>query len=263
MCTLTYIPPSVTGLSRTLFTSNRDEQLKRAPAVPPLWYEKDAYALAMPLDPAGSGTWVAADTRGKAVCLLNGGFERYIPSPPYKHSRGLVVTAFFGFSCFEEFLQNYDFEGLEPFTLVVAEETALHELRWDGHTVYAIEKEHNKPHIWSSVTLYGPTLRQIRSDLFYQWLDQHAASLCKRPERILEFHRFKGAGDASKDIEIERDAKLKTVSITAVQFNPEGVDMAYLDTSNEHMHILEPYTPETLGTRTPSLLHTGDKPLAS
>jgi hypothetical protein len=238
MCTLTYIPPQVTGLDKTLFTSNRDEQLKRAPAIPPQWYEKGPYALAMPVDPAGSGTWVSADNRGNAVCLLNGGFERYTPSPPYKHSRGLVVTGYFEYGGFDQFVKEYDFNGLEPFTLVVTEGARLYELRWDGQKIFTEPKDPELPHIWSSVTLYGPALRQIRSDLFYAWLQEHKETLREKPERILDFHRFKGKGDASKDIEIEREGKLKTVSITAVRFGRQSVEMLYLDTIADSVYML-------------------------
>jgi Transport and Golgi organisation 2 len=225
MCVLTYIPTENNGF---ILTSNRDEAVARMPAIPPKKYEINSHYVFFPKDLKGGGTWIAS-SENFTLCLLNGGFEKHTPTLPYRQSRGKVILDFYNFANVEDFFNDYDFEGIEPFTLVIIESSnqlILNEIRWDGN-----QKQHrfypaNEAKIWSSVTLYPHEIIQERENWFDEFLSQKTDIL---PEDILNFHHFGGKGDIRNDILMNRDNVLKTISITQISFNEEGLQIAYQD----------------------------------
>ena len=154
MCVLTYLPTK----KGFIFTSNRDESVVRESAIPPRKYKIEDRYVFFPKDPLGGGTWIAScDTF--TLCLLNGGFKKHIPSPPYRHSRGKVILDFYQYLNVERFLQDYNFDNLEPFTLIIISRDislTISEIRWTGEEVFYKDIASNEPKIWSSVTLYTP-----------------------------------------------------------------------------------------------------------
>src|SRR5688500_18696780 len=104
MCTLTYIPLK----DGFLFTSNRDERRLRAPALPPEVYRVHGKDILFPKDGEAGGSWVASSD-SLQLCLLNGAFERHIPNPPYRLSRGIVLLDAFGYEGFHAFFEKYSF----------------------------------------------------------------------------------------------------------------------------------------------------------
>ncbi|MCY7357435.1 MAG: NRDE family protein [Rudanella sp.] len=225
MCTATYLP---TRQGDFVLTSSRDEQLSRPTACLPAIEIIGYQSIIFPKDPASQGSWIAASA-GRAVCLLNGAFVAHQPMPPYRHSRGQVVLAVFEFNCFDQFVQNYHFAGLEPFTLLMAETSRLLELRWDGSQVYTIEKDPQKPHIWSSATLYAAPIRQVREDWFADWLNHHPAPTV---ESIWHFHKTAGQHDPANAICMSRPGRYATVSLTSVVCANAQTALIYDDFSN-------------------------------
>ena len=84
----------------------------------------------------------------------------------------------------------------------------------------------NKPHIWSSVTLYDPAAIRKREEWFHAWLSESAypGSL-----DIIHFHQKGGDGDPFNDIMMNRDHKLFTNSISSIRLSPETASFRYLD----------------------------------
>ncbi|MEY3052374.1 MAG: hypothetical protein RLY31_2159 [Bacteroidota bacterium] len=222
MCTVSYLPLSSGGF---VLTSNRDE----APARSPLRISRsvtDGTALLFPKDMTAGGTWVAAASSGRVAVLLNGAFERHTRQPPYRRSRGLMVIDLFGYDSVPQFLASYQFEGIEPFTLVVVEADQPKEIRWDGRRVHACFLPARSPHFWSSVTLYPEPVAQFRRQWFDQWLshnpDPSAAD-------ILGLHRYGGSQDPRNGFVMNRDDVVRTVSITQVLKQARSVEMHYHD----------------------------------
>ena len=88
MCTLTWrLEPA--GFD--LFV-NRDEQHSRRPALPPTVELENGLSIAAPTDADAGGTWIAVNSNGLAICLLNGqtSADHAAASPV---SRGLLVRA--------------------------------------------------------------------------------------------------------------------------------------------------------------------------
>lgn len=221
MCTVSYLPFQ----NGFILTSSRDEKTTRPPAIlsdPIIYYDQE---LTFPKDPLGQGSWIAT-SKTRTVCLLNGAFTAHVPKPPYKHSRGLVVLHAFEYLTTNNFASEYDFRGLEPFTLLLIEAGQLLVLRWTGIQLFKIEKDAFQPHIWSSATLYLPEIIEQRQLWFSQWL--HSAST-QSLESIRNFHKTAGDGDPENAIRMRRASQYATVSLTSVIRTGDEIEMIYED----------------------------------
>ena len=112
MCTVTYLPLS----DGCLITSNRDEALARDRAEFPTAHDYKGQALLFPKDPRGQGSWIASN-HASSVCLFNGAFESHVPSPPYRHSRGLIPLEVLSHNTLDEFVASYSLRALSLFPL--------------------------------------------------------------------------------------------------------------------------------------------------
>ncbi|MBB3054317.1 NRDE family protein [Mucilaginibacter gotjawali] len=222
MCTVTYIPAK----EGYYLTSNRDESINRAQAIPPREYEEDNIKLLYPKDADKNGTWIAAKNNGDAIVLLNGAFIKHAVQPPYKKSRGLVLMDIIKADYPDRFYKAMDLDGIEPFTIVLYVSGKLQECRWDGERKHIAALDKTKPYIWSSATLYDKMAIAKRNSWFNEW---RKLSYAKTKEGILHFHRFGGAGDLKDGLVIDRDGKMKTMSITNLSVTPLGTTMTYND----------------------------------
>lgn len=239
MCTVTYLP---LGNKNYIITSNRDESTLRKKATPPRKFSISNHAVFYPKDLQAGGTWIATSPfipeqdKGFTLCLLNGAFQKHRHNPPYKLSRGLMVLDFFKMNDVEQFVNEYNFEGIEPFTLVIIESGStikLHELRWDENKIEYAELDETQPNIWNSVTLYDKNIIAQRQQWFSQWLfENNKAEL----ESIMHFHEFGGNGDKRNDLLMNRDNKLMTVSITSVKKSEDGTIIKYKDIAENKLY---------------------------
>ena len=217
MCTVTYLP---TGNNEFVLTTNRDE----APGRSPRSIDRQPEML-LPRDTGAGGTWVAAHQDGRALCVLNGAFQRHRRNPPYRLSRGLVALSLFSYKNAFDFFGHFDFGNIEPFTMVIFDRNTLLDFRWDGQQRHIRELNKQERHIWSSATLYGPAIRQRRVNWFQDW----ASSTDFSPDSILAFHRNAGEGDPWNDVIMNRYGLVKTVSTTQVIKHKLAVTMRYYD----------------------------------
>ena len=235
MCTVTYLPLKP---DEFILTSSRDERTERDKAYFPKvdqFYDRN---ILYPKDGQASGTWIAASSRGRTICLLNGAFNHHIPNPPYRKSRGLVVLDAIETPLISSFIDSYDLSNIEPFTMIIIdkqeEAQTITEFRWDGRKKYVIDKEISKPHIWSSVTLYEPEIIKAREQWFDKWLSQNTSHSI---EMSRAFHFKAGQEDPRTGVMMNRDNVVKTVSVTTVSLAKEQIKMIYQDT--EDLNILE------------------------
>jgi uncharacterized protein with NRDE domain len=205
MCVLTFIPHSD---GRVTITHNRDEHILRPQAVPPQVYQIGNQRVTFPKDPQGGGTWFAVHDDW-VVCLLNGGFEKHESRPPYKESRGTVITKFFQYADIQQFSNNFVATGYEPFTLVVfnLKEKKIQQFAWDEHVLHIQHLDSTKPQIWSSSTLYSSSVKAMRKQIFQQF-----ASIKPSYQQILEFHNMNVNNDLHKSFFVNIEDKIKTVA---------------------------------------------------
>ena len=243
MCTVTYTPVK----EGFYLASNRDEQLSRPAALEPRIYKGNTGALLFPKDTGAGGTWFAAHEKGHVAVLLNGAWQKHTPMPHYLRSRGLVLLDLVDQQDPLRAFHAASLEGIEPFTLILAEEGRLHECRWDGVIRSNIPKDPALPHIWSSVTLYTPDVICRREEWFYAWLKQHP-----RPslDDVFRFHCFTVEGDPENSILMDRVGKIRTVSITALGYissSPIQVHYRDLTAGNTFLRtFLTPANPSTV-----------------
>ena len=224
MCTVSFLPLQNDGF---ILTHNRDEKTLREPALLPSWNKDILY----PKDGRAGGTWIACSKNNRTVCLLNGAFEKHVSQPPYRISRGKVVLDAFEEKSFEDFVANYNLEGIEPFTLIVVDHAAqidLYELRWDGVTKHFKLLDPSNVHFWCSATLYPKEVAQTRRTWFDEWVKNNVFE----EANIRHFHQYGGTGDPENDLMINRDDFMKTISITSILKNEGVTSMNYLDLLN-------------------------------
>lgn len=225
MCTVTYIPTE----SGAIITSNRDEKTQRERAIPPIEYKIANTKIRFPKDPKGGGSWIAT-TASKIVVLLNGATENHIKKAYYRKSRGVILTELAVAENTLFYWDHLDLSDIEPFTIVCFENSKLVQLQWDASQKYFLEKDSSQPHIWSSVTLYSPEIRNKRRVWFTEFLTKKEQT---SPEDILHFHLFTEKENKDFGLQINRNEELKTISVTQCIYKNYKIDMNYFDLLDE------------------------------
>lgn len=224
MCTVSYVP---TGAGNYILTSNRDENPDRITHFPG---EEttivESSTIVCPKDSKAGGTWIAMSGRGKVACLLNGAFVKHKHQPPYRKSRGLILLDYFNFPSATDFVSGVDLQEIENFTLVMAENGKLFELRWDGVQKYIKELDALTHHLWSSCTLYDSDTAQNKYMKFDKWIKSTPQT---DAESIARFH-----GYHNPDGFILERPMVKTVSITTITKDNTGLGMVYHDLVSGH-----------------------------
>ncbi|MCT4604185.1 MAG: NRDE family protein [Marinifilum sp.] len=223
MCTLTYIPLQEGNF---VFTTNRDEDPNRK-ALPPGHHQLNESCNLYPLDQTSNGTWMLCN-KNYSVCLLNGAFVKHKHKPPYKKSRGLVVLEYNNYKDTKDFVLNFKFFGIEPFTMIVLryqKEIQLEEIRWDGNSIHYKNLDTMFPKIWSSSTLYDIEAKAKRVNWFKEWQENAEFSSVN----VIEFHKNTGKGDSFNGLIMNRKEMVKTTSITQIVRENKELRMRYED----------------------------------
>lgn len=225
MCLVTYI---ALGPDSFVLSSNRDENPARSPHNLTRLENPDG-VMVFPRDTEAGGSWIIAENHDRIICLLNGAFEKHSHQPPYKRSRGIMALDFFHYPRAAAFASKYEFEGMEPFTMVIVEMGELYELRWDERRVHFRKLDANGFHVWSSATLYPPPVREKRKGWFQDWLSGRTDwSL----EAIHALHLRGGEGDPVNDYVMNRGI-VRTVSITHIVKKGGSLEFFYHDLLRE------------------------------
>ncbi|MEO8147531.1 MAG: NRDE family protein [Bacteroidia bacterium] len=234
MCTVTFLP---LNNSDFVLTSNRDEQTIRKPALSPTIYNVHNSLLVFPKDLQAEGTWIATSGIQFTLCLLNGAFKKHERKGSYRKSRGLMLLDFFKYNNVNAFLNGYDFNDIEPFTLLILNTGGRHpqltEVRWDGEIIYPKEIDTTVPHIWSSATLYNKETIAARENWFTEFLSKQTTY---NENTVLDFHHFGGNGDRGNSLVMNRDNVVRTVSITSIARKNNLTNMIYKDVINEKLY---------------------------
>ncbi len=212
MCTVTFVP---VNKSEFIITHNRDEKLSRKPSLVPEFKNQQGIKLLYPIDADANGTWFCTDENGRIACILNGAFEKHISNPPYRKSRGLIVLDVFKENSFEKWCTETDLLEIEPFTLILFDKNSLLEFRWDGDKKHLKKLSTEKPHIWSSSTLYSIEAKNKRENWFSDWLTNYEST----PKSLYNFHNYGGNDTKEINLKMEILGSHQTVSITQVHLN--------------------------------------------
>lgn len=222
MCTVTYLPLENQGF---ILTSNRDESPMRKTIVPQK-YQENNVEMVYPKDELAGGTWIGLSNKNRLVCLLNGGFEKHKRNAYYRMSRGVVVKNILSVDEPVQYIKDFDFDSIEPFTIILVDwndQLKTYELVWDGVEKH-FEELDQKPKIWSSSTLYDVETKKERIDWFNEWLKDHKDFSQKE---ILTFHKNADKGTEETALKMKRPF-VETVSVTSVKKTKE-IFLSYFD----------------------------------
>ena len=215
MCTLTFWPTTRGGI----LTQNRDEQSSRSS----ITMVRDA--LTYPRDAKAGGTWAVASELGQVRCLLNGAYTKHQHLPPYKLSRGLMLLQSFEFETLHDFVQSFDFQGVEPFTIIDFSAGKLTEFRWNGHQVDTKSLPPDKPAIWSSCTLYSTEEQQLRAKNWQYWQPKFDDAAIE----IWQLHTIRVADDAPLSLVRTFDVGAQTVSTIQFELTEGQTNIRYFE----------------------------------
>lgn len=219
MCTVSYLPVSASDF---ILTHNRDEASNRHYSGELISKKINEQRIYYPVDKNSNGTWFAS-SESFSLCLLNGAFEKHKHQPPYKHSRGLVILHFFEFRGIDDFVTNYNFIGIEPFSLIIVEHKnlTLFTCIWDGENVHFNKENAKQAKIWSSCTLYNNEQQAKRKNWFDTWLQKEGE------KDILHFHKFQPKDD--EGFIINRNNVVSTLCISSLQLIDTKLQFYYED----------------------------------
>ena len=227
MCTVTYLPLPDGGY---ILTTNRDESPNRAAVRFPYSHQVYGKEIIFPQDGESGGSWIGATDFGVSAVIMNGAHEPHTRRPPYRMSRGQVLVD--ALECIrpDEFVRNYDFDGIEPFTMLLIyskQERVILEFRWDGETTWQKYHHPDNGHIWAAKMLYNEHAQELRKTWFKEWLaGKHEFT----QENIMKFH-YEGGADADPGIamRMNRQNVVATISITSVRMSADMGSLRYHD----------------------------------
>lgn len=225
MCTVTFVH----SRNNILITSNRDEQVLRL-ATEPRHYLINNKNLFFPKDPKAGGTWYVVDEQSNVMVLLNGAAEKHRWNPPYRRSRGLIVLDLFSAPSALLAWPQIDLQDIEPFTLVLYQDKKLYQLRWDGSAKSKLELNPAENHIWSSSTLYPEAIRAERAQWFASFLENKSEV---RLDDMFQFHRYTESSNSQNGLVINRNDRLRTLSITQSIIEQNKTTVIHLDLIEE------------------------------
>lgn len=221
MCTLTYVPLK----SGRVITSNRDESPLRNASVLSPYISKTQEEYFIAEEPLRGGTNTAIGKNNRNAILLNGAFKPHDMTKKFGMSRGIVLLKSLDYPNVFAFADDFDFEKIQPFTLVDFQDDAIREIRWDEKKVHKNTFSVHEPHIWASAQMYLDRAQQDRKIWFKQVLE--SADL--DAERILDFHFNGGNGDPENDMVMNRENLVQTVSISQVSELGAKKDIQHFD----------------------------------
>jgi uncharacterized protein with NRDE domain len=226
MCTVSYVFSN----GKVIITSNRDEQLLRPSAIEPKLYVIKNKNIIFPKDQKAGGTWYAIKDDATILVLLNGAKEKHDLKQTYRKSRGLIVLDLISAKTAISEWKLIDLSDIEPFTLVLFESKKLYQLRWNEVEKETIILNENQNYIWSSSTLYSTKTREEREDWFRQFTFDKTLLT---PSDMYDFHRYKENENQENGLTINRNNKLKTLSITQTTIDGNTVKLSYFDLQKE------------------------------
>ncbi len=205
MCTLSYIPYK----NNAIFTSNRDEDIRRGVALPPKMYEVNGKEITFPKDEKSGGSWFACKGNEAIMILLNGAKEKHVRRSRYRRSRGLILLDLLSQDHVKLAWEAIGLNDIEPFTIVFYDRSNLYQWRWNGEDKKEMLLDVSKSYIWSSSTLYSKEARELRQELFINFMKEDFSGA----ESVFNFQKFGKIDDKENGFQINRNGIMMTQTI--------------------------------------------------
>ncbi len=220
MCLVSYIP----GQNGVYITSNRDESPLRGRNV--LTTDSiNGTRVLYPKDMAG-GSWFLTSASGHVFVVLNGAFVKHKRQLPYRMSRGIMIKKILEFDSVKAFVRDFNFTGIEPFTIVLFHKDQLLELRWDGSHRFIEILNPTDHHVWSSCTLYDDETAHLREQIFKNQLN---FTRDLTAQSVRQIHLTGKTGEEANDFVMNRKDIVKTISVTQAEISDRIIDVKHYD----------------------------------
>jgi hypothetical protein len=213
--------------------ANRDEQRSRPGALPPRRTRHEGIDVVAPVDPVGSGTWIAASSAGLVFVLLNE-YGPVASTDRGLRSRGLVIPALFGSESLDVVpgrASSLDPKSFLPFRLLVADRHHLVEVVSDGQTFTFGSRDTASGHVLRCSSLVDQQrARACRTALF--------GHIVTGPSRWAQdaFHRATWPDDEALGVRMSRGDAC-TVSVTTVEVFENRISMIYCASPQRHLPL--------------------------
>jgi len=206
---------------------NRDEQRSRPVALPPRVARINGRLAVMPIDPAGGGTWIAANDAGVIMALLNrNALKRQEVPAGGLLSRGKIIPLLIGCSSVDEAIQsasNLHPCDYGPFTLVLIDRDTRAHVISDGFEMRMTNFiPQDDAALFTSSGLGDHLVETPRRMLFEAMIE--SGGLCAGTQDCFHRHQWPERQQLSVCMR-RRDAK--TVSHTIIELRPEEIDLYY------------------------------------
>ncbi|TGK33333.1 NRDE domain protein [Leptospira gomenensis] len=143
---------------------NRDESVKRKPALPPTVFGNSPQLAIAPLDGDYGGTWIGANSSREIFCLLNY-YEATLKLLRNPTSRGLLVRSCLLNEVRPETLQAERLADFYPFKLIRIDLDKTSIFVWDGKD-YSVSENRDSYFILGSSFTQGPKAQISREAVF-------------------------------------------------------------------------------------------------
>jgi hypothetical protein len=140
-----------------------------------------------------------------------------------------MALDFFSYSTANDFFENFEFEGIEPFTMIIFDDGNLFEFRWDEKEKHIAQLDVSKQYIWASCTLYTEEWQAKRRTWFDDWKKKNPKIT---QDAVLDFHKNGGEGHPNFDVVMKWKDMVQTTSITSILKNEKEMSMRYEDLLN-------------------------------
>ncbi len=223
MCTLTFVPTEdgyVAGM-------NRDEKRARPPAFFPQRFEFPGSDAIYPHEASG-GTWIACNTYGNLLALLNWNDVRLHSMPAGQLSRGALIPELLpaanDLAHVSERYGQLDLAKFMPFRLIgfFFQESVINEWRWGGLLRHELQFAWQKMH-WFSSSISDALARRNRGRTCARAAKQSSA---EPVSSVRSLHASHDPSPGPFSVCVHRKDAV-TVSYTEVSCNGTEISMAY------------------------------------
>jgi Transport and Golgi organisation 2 len=150
MCTLSFIPKH----DGYIMAMNRDELISRPTAAPPSLHQANSVSLIYPQEPSG-GTWIAVNSHGDLLALMNANAPTGGVLPAKSASRGGLIPALLREQSalhMDQTIGSLGLVGMHPFRLfaVFPQTQEIVQWTWDGTRLSSRPQEWIRNHWFSS-----------------------------------------------------------------------------------------------------------------
>lgn len=225
MCTVSWV---INSDHYDIFFS-RDELRTRSIALPPEIHLSECMPYIAPIDPDGGGTWIAVNSNGVCLFLLNNYQSSYMPSDQIRRSRGLICDALIhhkNITEVEEHLLLLSLESYQPFSFGMMEpgkNCAVFD--WNGEQL--TERIHPVSPLASSSSPHWKEVKQWRRNK----LKQMTADVVKPPpKQLYDFHCYYDSSRPAASACMRRP-EAKTVSLSHISLSSKAISFRYLNGS--------------------------------